>query len=235
MENITRALILAFSMLMFVIGFSYSMYLINGLSTTSNVLLDNISTKDYYDNIEVSSDLATRDVRMETIVSTLYRYYKENYAVKIYVKNGSHYELLQIFDVNLETKIAKAAGYTKKDDEELVSLKKSIYNNKNSKAYLFEAPWTGNTDENTRTRIDYFLNGSKGYINNTEIDYSSTGSAFRNEVNAGFLKKYSNTTFTESFLEYAYSGETVSTVNGIETITGSTQENSKIIITYKEK
>lgn len=236
MENITRALILAFSMLMFVIGFSYSMYLINGLTTTSNVLLDTISTKNYYDNLEVSSDLTTRDVGVETIVSTLYRYYKENYAVKIYVKKGSDYELLQIFDVNLETKIAKAAAYTKSEDMELVSLKNSIYNNPLSKAYLFEAPWTGSTDENTRTRIDYFLNGSKGYINNTLVDYSSTGSAFSGDVNKeGFLKKYGTTTFTESFLEYAYSGETVSTENGIETITGSTQENSKIIITYKEK
>lgn len=236
MENITRALILAFSMLMFVIGFSYSMYLINGLTTTSNVLLDTISTKNYYDNLEVSSDLTTRDVGVETIVSTLYRYYKENYAVKIYIKKGSDYELLQIFDVNLETKIAKAAAYTKSEDMELVSLKNSIYNNPLSKAYLFEAPWTGSTDENTRTRIDYFLNGSKGYINNTLVDYSSTGSAFSGDVNnEGFLKKYGTTTFTESFLEYAYSGETVSTENGIETITGSTQENSKIIITYKEK
>ena len=51
----------------------------------------------------------------------------------------------------------------------------------------------------------------------------------------GFLGKYKNKTFLESFVEYAYTGETISTEDGLETITGSTQESSKIIITYRLK
>ena len=94
---------------------------------------------------------------------------------------------------------------------------------------MFEAPWTGNVEERTRARIDYFLNGTKGYINDTLVDYETTiGSG-------GFLGQYGDKTFLESFVEYAYSGETISTANGVETITGNTQENSKIIITYKVK
>lgn len=235
MENITRALIMAFSMLIFVIAFSYAMYLINKATATSDVLLESITTSKYYDNIEVSgSDVATREVGIDTIIPVLYRYYKENYAVKIYDGNT----LIQIFDVNLESKIARAAAYTKTGataDQELVSLKGSIYNNNGNKftspdsatrAYLFEAPWTGSTDEDTRSRIDYFLNGEKGYINNTLVDYTKDG---------GFIKKYGGETFYESFVEYAYSGETISTENGLETITGNTQESNKIIITYTLK
>ena len=223
MENITRALIMAFSMLIFVIAFSYAMYLINKATATSDVLLESITTSKYYDNIEVSgSDVATREVGIDTIIPVLYRYYKENYAVKIY--DGD--TLIQIFDVNLESKIARAAAYTGTTDKELVSLKGSIYNNKTNQAYLFEAPWTGSTDEDTRTRIDYFLNGEKGYINNTLVDYTK---------DSGFIKKYGGRTFTESFVEYAYSGETISTENGLETITGNTQESNKIIITYTLK
>ena len=224
MENVTRAFMMAFSMLIFVIGFSYSMYLINKLSTTSNVLLDSVSTTKYYDHIEISSgDVTTRDVDISTIIPTLYRYYKESYAVKIVDSDNS---LIQLFDVNIESKIARAAAATKLEgNSELQKLKKSIYNDKDKKAYMFEAPWTGSTDEDTRARIDYFLNGTKGYINNTWVDYS--------DIN--FLKNYGSKTFEESFVEYSYAGETISTENGIETITGSTQESSKIIITYKVK
>lgn len=227
MENVTRALMLAFSMLIFVISFSYAMYLINGLTTTSSTLLETITPTKYYDNIKVSSeDIATRDVGVDTIIPTLYRYYKENYAVKILDKDGN---LIQVFDVNLESKIARAAAYTGTSDKELISLKNSIYNDNDNKVYLFEAPWTGSTDEDTRARIDYFLNGTKGYINNTLVDYeSSIGKG-------GFLGQYRGKTFEESFVEYAYEGETISTENGVETITGSTQESSKIIITYKLK
>ena len=73
------------------------------------------------------------------------------------------------------------------------------------------------------------MHGTKGYINNTLVDYKSTIG------DGGFLKQYGDRTFTESFVEYAYEGETISTENGVETITGSTQENSKIIITYQIK
>lgn len=241
MENVTRALMIAFSMLIFVIAFTYSMYLINKLTTTSSTLLETVSTTNYYDNIQVSGDVTTREVGVDTIIPVLYRYYKENYAVKILDSEANGGKLIQLFDVNIESKIDRAAKYTVADvtsvnaDKELISLKSSIYNIPNNKAYLFEAPWTGSTSENTRARIDYFLHGTKGYINNTLVDYtqnSKTG-IFQNEN--GFIGNYGNTTFIESFVEYAYEGETISTETGVETITGSTKESSKIIITYQVK
>lgn len=229
MENVTRALIMAFSMIMFVIGFTYSMYLINKLTATSNVLLETITTTNYYDNIEIAGDknqdLTTREVGVDTIIPILYRYYKENYAVKIVDGN----EIVQVFDISLESKIHNAEGIVSDDkkgqDAGLIELKKSIYNNPENKAYLYGAPWVGNTDSDTKARIDYFVNGLKGYINNTLVDYSKNG----------FLNNYKDSTFIESFVEYAYEGQTISTAEGVETITGSTQENSKIIITYTKK
>ena len=248
MENLSKALILAFSMMMFVIGFTYSMYLINHLTATSEILLDTITTKNYYDNLKIADTITdeankdSREVTVDAIVSTLYRYYKENYAVRIYdeINYSKAESLIQVFDVNLETKIARAAAFTKNasyatdpakkaSEQEMISLKNSIFNKRDKKVYLFEAPWTGSTDENTRARIDFFLHGSKGYINNTYVDYASTIGI------GGFLKKYEGKTFLESFVEYAYTGETISTEEGLETITGSTQESSKIIITYRLK
>lgn len=226
MENVSRAFIMAFSMLIFVIAFSYSMYMINKLTTTSNTLLQTVSTTNYYDNVKVqASDITKRDVGIDTIIPTLYRYYKESYSVKIIVKgNDGKDELLQLFDVKLESQIAKAAAYTGSQgspsfDKELYSLKNSIYNTDENKAYLFKAPWTGSTDENIRARIDYFLNGTKGYINNAEVDYSTSGPAFKNQE-GGFIaycKKTDGTdrVFEESFVEYAYEGQTISTENRI--------------------
>lgn len=227
MENVSKAFIMAFSMIMFVIAFSYSMYLINKLTTTSNTLLESVSTTNYYDNIKVTGEVNERDVGIDTIIPTLYRYYKENYAVKIVIRNASgQEELLQLFDLNIETKIARAAANKDTSKSELESLRRSIYNNKGNpytptatnveKAYLFEAPWTANTKEDARARIDYFLNGTKGYINDGLIDYSKNGPTFNQE--GGFIAYCKNSagtskTFRESFVEYAYEGETISTEN----------------------
>ena len=239
MENVSRALIMVFSMLMFVIGFSYSMYLLNKLIATSDNLLESVATTGYYDNIEVKdSNVGSRTVGIDTIIPTLYRYYKENYIVMIY--DGP--ELLQRFDIDLETQIARAAAIDPSatadtaEKKRMKSLNESLYNKKidsgkRVKAYLFEAPWTGNVENDTRARIDYFLNGTKGYINNTEVDYKIFGAS----SNQSFVEAYKDAKFTEEFVEYTYKGDTISTDEGVETITGSTQESSKIIITYTKK
>ena len=44
-----------------------------------------------------------------------------------------------------------------------------------------------------------------------------------------------NATIQESFVEYNFSGETITTEDGTETITGNEQPESKIIITYNLK
>ena len=226
MENSTRALIMAFSMMMFVIGFTFSMYMINKLLSTSSVLLNSVETTNYYDNIEVvNSDTTTRKVGVETIVPVLYTYYKENYVVRILDEDEN---LIQLFDTNIESQIMGAANYKGSEDKKLLSLKNSIYNKPDNKAYMWGAPWSGNLD-NAKIRVDYFLNGSSGYINNKLVDYSKDGGFLNYCKNSNGTSK----TFEESFVEYAYKGETISTEDGLETITGSTQESSKIIITYK--
>lgn len=141
----------------------------------------------------------------------LYRYYKESYSVKILDEND---EVIQLFDINLEGKIRDAAGHSD-DDPKYSSLKKSIYNDKNNKAYLFEAPWVGSLKD-AKYRIDLFLYGNTGIINNVEIKYDN-----------GFIKDYGNKTFKESFVEYAYTGETISTANRIRNNNGKYKRKFK--------
>ena len=206
MENVSRALIIAFSMLMFVVGFSYSMYMINGVTTTSKALMETITTTNYYDNIKVSKEnTRKRIVGVESIVPTLYRYNKESYAVWIF---GEGHKLIQVFDTKIEGEVHDWAAYTGTDVKK-ISVRDSIYNKKNANnpAYMFGAPWIGSATEDARVRIDYFLNGEKGYINSTLVDYSTTIGP------DGFLGQYGGKTFAESFVEYAYSGDTISTEN----------------------
>lgn len=230
MENVTKALLMAFSMMMFVVGFSFSMYMINKVTSTSESVMSTIGTSKYYDSVEVN-DISTREVGIETIIPVLYRYYKESYTVDIY--DGD--TLIQKFDTTIEGEMNSVAKKSSVSGRE-ASLKSAYDLNgtgNKPEAYMFGAPWTG-SNEAQKTRIDYFLSGMKGYISGVEVDYGENSPAFKNNV-GGFIGKYKETTFIESFVEYVYTGETVSTSEGIETITGSTQEKSKIVITYRVK
>ena len=233
MENAIDAMKMAFGMIVFIIAISASMYLLNTATSTSRILLYYADETNYLDNINVdeSTDITKRIVNVETIIPTLYRYYKENFAVQIYNKDG---KLIQIFDVNIEGKVRRAAGTTtvKRTGEKKALM--SVYGVPNSvtgtpdenNPYLFEAPWIGNTSKDIKTRIDLFVKGECAYINGTKVDYRENN----------LLKKHGNSQFEEEFIEYAYKGDTISVGegDGTETITGNSKPETKIVIIYRE-
>lgn len=164
-----------------------------------------------------------RYVSAETIIPTLYRYYKENFCVKIYDADN---KLIQIFDVNTEGDVRSAIGDTTSSPEgnkkqRHNDLLKINYDDETKDHYLYGAPWLGST-ENVKTRVDYFINGDKGYINNIFIDYS------KNKFHKAREQKIK---FKEQFVSYSYTGETFVTDEGDELVTGA-QDKDKIIITY---
>lgn len=226
MENAVDAMKMAFGMIVFVIAMSASMYLFTTVSSTSQVLLYTADKTNYYDNVELTNDnITTRQVNVETIIPTLYRYYKENFAVQIYDRNGV---LTQIFDVNIEGKVRRAAGTNSGartgEQNALLSLY-GVSTLSSTNPYLFEAPWIGNTSKDIKTRVDLYVNGKCGYINGTKVDYTQNN-----------LKNFQDSTFVEQFTEYAYKGDTISVGTGdaVETITGNTKTETKIVITYQE-
>ena len=231
MENAIDAIKMGFGMIVFVIAMSAAMYLFTTASSTSQVLLYAADKTNYYDNIEVTDENVTnRIVDVETIIPTLYRYFKENFAVQIYNKKG---ELTQVFDINIEGKVRRAAATREisrtGEQRALISLYgvSDLGNPGENNPYLFEAPWIGNTSKDIKTRIDLYVNGSCGYINGTRVSYLNNN-----------LKKFQNNNakFLEQFTEYAYKGDTISVGEGenIETITGNAKTENKIVITYRE-
>lgn len=227
MDDAVQALTMAFAVLVFVMALSISMMLIGQARDTSDELVHYSDLTAFYDNIQLEDNgevaETERIVGLDTVIPTLYRYYKENFCVKIYDDQNN---LLQIFDVNIETNLRSAIVNTNASststDKELIKDEayKKVYNDSSKPYCLYGAPWLGST-ETIKQRVDFFVNGNAGYINNTYIDYKD---CFANKVN-------SNTKFKERFISYSYSGSTEMTDEG-ETLVNDSKSKDKIVIIY---
>lgn len=229
MDNVVQALMIAFAVIVFVIALSISMFMFSQVTNTAETLSFYSDSTRFYDNIKLEKDETGNDnterlVSAETIVPTLYRYYKENFCVKIYDADSN---LLQIFDVNLEGLVNKSVADTNAtvDATEPEHIKnyalKETYNKPDTKYYLFGAPWLGST-ESVKTRVDFYVNGKSGYINNQYVDYKD---------NEFYKARMNKTQFRERFINYSYSGETMETDEGDTLVTGA-EAKDKIVIIY---
>lgn len=100
MENAVDAMKMAFAMLVFVVALSLAMFSFTKVRQTSAQITQEADTKEYYDKISLnetgenggisSSALlaSNRIVGVETVIPSLYRYYKENYTVLFYEGTG---------------------------------------------------------------------------------------------------------------------------------------------------
>ena len=238
MESAVHALMMAFSVLIFVIGLTVAINMLSQVNNTAETFLYYADRSNFYDNIELETTDTTRKVDFDTIIPTLYRYYKENFCVKICDVDGS---LIQIFDVNLEGEVRQAAAKSISNRSKKQIALNATYNVKNQPQYLFEAPWIGSTDDNIKARIDFFVNGKSGYINNTYVDYEDNKfyKARVHNEDAEDDKTPENHAlidsekvfFNEEFINYTYSGETITNDDGEILVEGS-QPKDKIVIVY---
>lgn len=218
MENAVESIIIVFAVIVFVIALSMTTFMLSKAMTTTEDLIYFSDKTNYMQNVKVNEGniLTKRNVSIDTVINSLYRYYKENFMVRIY--DGD--ELVQVFDTTIEGKIYTAIS---KAESRRTNEEKALVKNygSSSGANLFGAPWMGNTSRDAKYRVDLYVSGQNGYINNTLVEYEGNG-------------LYSlGMSFEETFIEYVYSGQTISTENGIESLTGNTKEKNKIIIDYK--
>ncbi len=95
MENATEAFKMGFAVLVFVAALSLAIFSFTKVRETSANLIKQSDIKEYYQSLAldatgVSSNnaLSSRVVGVETVVPTLYRYYKENYTILFYTGEG---------------------------------------------------------------------------------------------------------------------------------------------------
>ncbi len=253
MEDAVHALMMAFAVIVFVIAFTISMYMFSQITSLAETLTLYADTTLFYDNIDYESgkmrdedgniiNKTTRIVNADTVIPTLYRYADEEFCVKILDSEGN---LIQIFDLDLEGKVQAAIADTKAVQSELATEEQSksqkanyaykkIYNDQNKPYYLYGVPWLGNK-ENVKLRVDLFVKGKAGYINNIYVNYTPKESEDEDSVNKNFFYALKNgKEFYENFTSYSWSGETLTTEEGDVLVTGNSPKD-KIVITYQIK
>ena len=229
MEDAVHAIIMAFSVIIFVIALSIAIYMFQQATSTADTLLYYSDKTNFLDNIEIKDahEKTDRIVDVDNIIPVLYRYYKENFCVKIYDVDNT---LIQVFDVNLEGEVRQAAAVSNSSATKKQKALKTLYNNSGLQYYMFEAPWIGSTDDNIKARVDYFINGTSGYINNSIVDYTANRFHLIREHNKTASEE-NKIYFQEKFIRYTYTGETITNDDG-EILVEGAQPKDKIEIIY---
>ena len=153
MENAVDALKIAFAVLVFTLALSLAIYMFNEARVTSDVVLQASDVTEYMEYVE-SDNIQNEDriVGLETIVPTLYKYYKENFTVVFLNSDGTPLELYET-KTNVDL---WSSGYINKYYNSNTDLRVCSFDvDEETRRH---EPWTGNTDY-YKQNIDMFLSG----------------------------------------------------------------------------
>lgn len=200
MENAVDALKIAFAVMFFTMALSLTMYMFTQARTTADAVLYSSDVTALMSYEEAVTGTESRVVGLETIIPTLYKYYKENYTVIFREKSGAY---MQIYQTKTNTDLW-STGFGNQ-----------YYGGKNTKVCSFDVdeetrrhePWTGNT-EYYKKNLDAFLSGGK-------FDFPSGNGEFYDYKTyyggSSFIEKYKNAKFLENLGEYTYNESTAGT------------------------
>ena len=136
MDNAVDALKMGFAVIAFVIALTVSIVAMAQAKETSEKVFYMTDKTNFYEYLSDKKLPDGRIVSGETIIPTLYRYYKENFNVVILDKDGKKKCVF-----NLEEEI------------------------KNYNKDYKSAPWLGNADVDTKLRVDLDVSGKTDKIN----------------------------------------------------------------------
>ncbi len=205
MENAVDALKIVFAVFVLVLALSVSIYMFTQIKQTADVVLQSSDVTEFMTYTEGDTtgtytvDGKDRIVGLETIIPTLYRYYKEEYTVLFLNTDGSPLTLYETQTTpNLWSGYGTSTGY----------INKYYSNNYDTKVCAFDVndetsryePWVGSNDY-YKLNLDMFLSGGTFVApsgNGMDYDYGSLVGT------GGFVEKYKNATFRESLGEYTY-------------------------------
>lgn len=224
MENITDALKMAGAAMLFIIAFSITIMLFTKARQTTDAVLDNLKLSDFFPKVEALEENTTREVGIETIIPTLYRYCQadDNIRIRILDTDGNE---LQVFDQEIESLVLKGLE-DKTGDTKYYNYLKNLYDTPTEKAYMFGAPWADQNKQYYLERINAYIYGTKTeHMRN--VDYTQT--PYRNAI----LTNYKDKKFEESYLEYRTNGIVYTDNYGEEIVMQHAE--TKVIITYRLK
>lgn len=217
MENAVDALKMAFAIFVFTIAISLAIYMFTKARETANIVLqssDVTKYMEYTDLSDINSGISIEDDRivgLETIIPTLYKYYKENYTVVFLEEDGTPSTL---YETQTEPRTWSGSDLRTNSIASIVSkyydgiLDNHIGIQSNDKKICAfdiddetkrHEPWTGNPDIDVKRNLDAFLNGS-------EFTYESSSGSIIDRAYSydGFIKNNSGQQFIEMQGEYNY-------------------------------
>lgn len=218
MENAVDALKMAFAVFTFVIALTIAITMLGQLNDVSKVVLASSDSTTYYDYEIIEDEGQTRIVGLETVIPTLYKYYKENYTVLFLNENGNPLPLYNsqtdrsLWGSGEDPQVGIIGKYYTNNENNYSSYDtKSVCSFDVEEETLRHEPWTGKPLD-FKINLDQFLQG--GYFTypsggtdkygNKGYDYSKNPrSTYR-----GFMKEYEGRQFKEMLGEYTYNVDT---------------------------
>lgn len=225
MEDAVDALKIAFAVFVFVLALSivFSAFSLAREATDAVIMH---TDKDFYKHWTSESEFTGdegREVGVETVIPTLYRYFKEKFSVDI-IRNG---DIEEKFDEEIERGIDNNAWYTSD------TTFRTKYGEYYKEGTTISVPWLGtsifdadnlanrNLNKDIQTRVDLFISNKGGIIADVKVERYKGG----NGLNW-------NAVYTERFREN-YNGVRESTDDGatVDLIKGTTS----LYITYEQQ
>lgn len=165
MENASDAIIMAGAVLIFVIALTVAMTVFSQARQTVDTVVYASDRTNYYEylSFDISNNIKNRIVGLETIIPTLYKYYKENYTVVFLDENGKGMKLYETLtnhdnwskDMDGNIKSFTTTKYPDMDDMEICSFDVN-------EELVRREPWVGDPIE-TRKNLEAFIEG-KEYV-----------------------------------------------------------------------
>ncbi len=195
MENATDALKMAFAVIVFTMALTIAIIMFSQLNQVSKIVISSTDITQYYEYEIATNEEQTRIVGLESIIPTLYKYYKENYTVLFLAKNGTPLNLYETqTNINLWSERGAIAQYYQ-DKSDINPVCAFDVDDET----IRHEPWTGSLSD-YKENLDVFLNGGTFYYKTGVTDSEGR----RGYTYSGFIKKYATSKFKETLGEYKY-------------------------------
>ena len=199
MENATEALKMGFAVLVLVVALSLTIYSFTRVRETSAQITAEADVRQYYQQLTLNETegstnaQANRIVGVETVIPTLYRYYKENYTILFYKgtgyneANGTFEQITPMPLYYTETSAEYLNGSTLTTNE---SDRRAIFGFDIQDEQVRREPWSANQDS-SYSFIRAFVNGlftNNYYTSRTSTNNPSKGNNFGEDSNGPYYQ-----------------------------------------------
>ena len=199
MENATEALKMGFAVLVLVVALSLTIYSFTRVRETSAQITAEADVRQYYQQLTLNETegstnaQANRIVGVETVIPTLYRYYKENYTILFYKgtgyneANGTFEQITPMPLYYTETSAEYLNGSTLTTNE---PDGRAIFGFDIQDEQVRREPWSANQDS-SYSFIRAFVNGlftNNYYTSRTSTNNPSKGNNFGEDSNGPYYQ-----------------------------------------------